>query len=239
MRWSVKQRHTLTISRFQPTSRIAMVFDVIEGRHTPRFPIRPNGKINRALGFFIIGAFLTLTCQSFAQGNLVVNGGFFSENGSQISGWTYHGGYVYAPGSLLGDRGVDGPEYIGIGGDFSQVLRTEPGQTYELTFSRRTNPSIVQEGPNAIRVQWGQQDLGTFAISQPSFWTTERLIVTADSSDTLLRFSKAYPSIPFMDGVSVVAIPEPSTIALIFVGLAACLLRQNARRAILITRTPA
>src|SRR5688572_25260727 len=104
----------------------------------------------------IVAAIPLLVHPTMAQGNLVVNGGFDSENGSAFVGWTYRGGYVYVPYS-----GIDGGAYIGIGGDFSQILRTEPGQSYELIFSRRTNPSIIQEGSNAIRVEWGQQDLGT------------------------------------------------------------------------------
>src|SRR5207249_2501522 len=144
-----------------------------------------------------------------------------------IPGWTYRGGYVWVPG-YAGNMGVDDPQYIGIGGDFSQTLRTMPGQGYELTFSRRTSPTIIQEGPVAIRVQWGSQNLGDFAIPNPSGWITESVVVTATKSDSLLKFSTVYGAIPFMDGVSVIAIPEPSSTALLILsGFAVWVMRHD------------
>src|SRR5947209_8061737 len=104
----------------------------------------------------------TLLCAIFlwsprlkaADANIVQNGAFNSPDGASIPGWTYPG-YVWVPGY---PPGADGGPFVGVSEYISQVLPTQPGQSYLLQFSiRATIPGIGQGGPYGIGLSWGSQ----------------------------------------------------------------------------------
>lgn len=189
-------------------------------------------KISDRLNFTFCGAskdkslsiiFLLLACsllfQSVKAQDIVRNGGLgglFGYDGFSIPGWTFSG-LIYVP-----NRGVDGGPYIGLsGGGFSQQLQTEPGQFYNLQFSYKgAAEGILQPGPIRLGVFWGSENLGVFPIENGSpTWITERLTVRATELQTLLTFTGIYSS-PWIDGISVKAIPEPKPSALLVAGIA-------------------
>jgi hypothetical protein len=49
-------------------------------------------------------------------------------------------------------------------------------------------------------------------------WLPEQLTLTATSTQTLLDFTSIYGANPFLDAVSVTAIPEPETLSLAVLG---------------------
>jgi hypothetical protein len=153
--------------------------------------------------------------------NIVQNGGFESPDGYSIPGWNYPG-YTWVPFG-----GLDGGPFVGLGprdgvsGFMSQVLATAPGQTYLLQFSiREVIPGITQPGPKGISVSWGTASPVVYELTgSPPGWMTMQLMVTANSSQTLLNFKQIYKTWPWLDEVSVSAVPEPSVLALLVFGL--------------------
>jgi hypothetical protein len=179
--------------------------------------------------FILLGFVLWLSqCRSSAQENIVQNGGFSSPNGFSIPGWTVSGGLMWSA-----YNGVNGGSYAGIGGYFSQTLITQPGQTYLLQFYTTTGvPGIGQGGPYGLSVTWDSEAPISYTSTQESYnWVAEDLQVTAQSSQTLLTFSRIYGSTPYLDDVSVVPTPEPSTISLMVCSSAFMFFRIKRRKA--------
>jgi hypothetical protein len=162
--------------------------------------------------FILLGFVLWLSqCRSSALQNIIQNGDFSSPNGLSIPGWNVSGGFMWSA-----YNGVNGGSYAGIGGYFSQTLTTQPGQTYLLQFYTTTGvPGIGQGGPYGLSVTWDSVAPISYTSTQESYnWVAEDLQFTAQSSQTLLTFSRIYGAIPYLDDVSVVTTPEPSTISL-------------------------
>jgi hypothetical protein len=150
-----------------------------------------------------------------AQGALVQNGQFNSPDGMSIPGWSYPG-YVWVPGG-----GADGGPYVGVSQYISQSLPTAPGQDYLLQFSiKPVTPGIGQAGPYGIGVSWGSQQPVVYQMTTSPGWTMHQLLVTAESANTVLEFTQPYGAWPYLDAVSVVPVPEPSTLVTFCVGIA-------------------
>jgi hypothetical protein len=66
-------------------------------------------------------------------------------------------------------------------------------------------------------------------VDGSSDWVTEQVQVLADSAQTTLRFTKAYPSNPFIDAVAVVQVPESGPLTYLFIGLSILLAQQFGR----------
>jgi hypothetical protein len=125
-----------------------------------------------------------------------------------------------------------------IFGTVSQQLPTIPGQAYHLQFSMGGNPDLSP--PETLNVYWENNLIGSTAWypngpgHQNPEWIEGSYTVVATMFPSLLTFENTKPLItaPFLTDVSVVAIPEPSTLML--VGLGACILtglgsRKNVR----------
>ena len=110
---------------------------------------------------------------------------------------------------------------MGVAEYLSQVLPTQPGQSYLLQFSiRAAIPSVSQGGPYGIGVSWGSQSPVIYNMtSDLDTWITEQELVTASSTGTLLKFTQPFGAQPYLDAVSVTAIPEPRMLSLVVLGL--------------------
>ena len=165
----------------------------------------------------LFAAGLIVPLNSLADGNIVQNGGFNSPNGGSIPGWTYPG-YLWNPGY---PPGADGGPFVGVSRYISQALPTQPGQSYFLQFTiRATIPSIGQTGPYGIGVSWDSESPTIYNMTGPlDAWITENQVLTASSATTILEFTQPYGATPYLDAVSVTAIPEPRALFLVAVGL--------------------
>lgn len=130
---------------------------------------------------------------------LVINGGFAQGN---PVGWTMTGGwigFVSSPGSDTGGVG----SWIGVGGVAEQVLTTEPGQTYVLTFSRQGYDSSQPPRATAMEVHWDGRRIQRFDFAAgDTAWRRPRFHLRATGTRTPLTFL-GFGS-PSLDNVSVV-----------------------------------
>ncbi|MCV2353087.1 choice-of-anchor C family protein [Paucibacter sp. B2R-40] len=188
----------------------------------------------------LLAALIAAPALSFAAGTeLVVNGSFEQYSGTSFSGfaniaagssvltgWTVgatsvdiiNNAYGAVNGNSIDMLGTPGP------GSVSQLLNTVAGQTYWLQFDLSSNRGGDN---NAAGKELTVAGLGGGAALSFSALTAgvshQSYTFTADSSSTLLKFSSGPSgySGSVLDNVSVTAVPEPQTYALMLGGLAA------------------
>ena len=154
-----------------------------------------------------------------ANASLLVNGGF--ENG--LTGWNC----TFTAGS--GNCGTDsfgGPQegsshFIGFdngpGGLNSQSFATDIGSTYELSFWYGSSSTV-----NNLSVAIGDYS-EAFTFDTDGSW--EYISTTFTATDTLSSLQFSFDTDPgtgtlWLDDVSVSAVPEPASLALLSLGLA-------------------
>jgi len=180
--------------------------------------------------------------------NLVINGGF--ESG--FAGWTGTFGYYDSPNTVDGYRvGVlTDISHSSVGQTLTQVLPTTAGQTYSIAFALRL-PELYEIAPGfwipvtgdsrggttSISVRWDDRTLAAIPVLNRDSWSFYTIQAVADDDSTRLNFfSPSAAAWPFIDGVSVTVVPEPSPLLLgllgiaLFVGLRA--IRRSERHAI-------
>lgn len=170
----------------------------------------------RCLGLLIT---CSLSVASFGQPvNLVQNGNF----GSGLSDWMNSGVGVFL--GYSGEAANGDVNFVNIagGGYLYQDLTTTPGQIYDLSFAMAGN--INWPGAITMDTLWGGNivDVTTWNPGGHTVanlgWLYENVAVTAASSQTLLEFENPSQQInqqPFLDAVSVTALPEASTLNLV------------------------
>jgi hypothetical protein len=162
-----------------------------------------------------------------AQANLLVNGGFESTN---FNGWTAGGNTDFSevqctgPGATVSEGTC--AAFIGAtGSDFtlSQGFATDAGATYLLQFSVLFDGSTPSDFSATINgatvVNFTDPPAGS------SFQTFSSYFTTDDSAAGLLSSlsfaGRNDNGFMFVDGVSVSAVPEPSSVALLGLGIGA------------------
>jgi hypothetical protein len=137
------------------------------------------------------------------------------------------------PNSISGGNyvGLDGDQTNGIQGSISQtVTGLTAGAYYSLSFSWATGQLQSRTGAttNSIQVSFGNQTFTTPVISTPSQgstpWLTQTVLFKATGTSQVLSFLSAgtpagLPPMVALDGVSLVAAPEPASLAVMSTGL--------------------
>lgn len=184
----------------------------------------------------IAALFVGLTLAQAAAANLVVNGdfetpavptspGYVCFSNSIDSGWTSAG--THGSCYIAQNTGPFGPAYEGsqymyvndyaiAGTVLSQSLSLVGGTTYRLTFAQGGAP--VTDPSAGLAVQFGSASL---AIDpRDASWKVFSLTYTPSLSGTeLLSFSSTTAGAVTLDAVSVVAVPEPASVAMLLMGL--------------------
>jgi choice-of-anchor C domain-containing protein len=181
----------------------------------------------------LLAALIAAPALSFAAGpELVVNGSFEQYSGASFSGFAkLAAGATELTGWTVGATSVDiiNGNYGAVSGNSidmlgTQTLSTLVGQTYWLQFDLSSNRGGDN---NAAGKELTVAGLGGGAAQSFSALTAgvshQSYSFTANSTATLLQFSSGPSgySGSVLDNVSVTAVPEPQTYALMLGGLAA------------------
>ena len=189
-----------------------------------------------------------LSVPAQAAPNLILNGGFETplvgtpgvegpgynhRLGTTLTDWTYAGGHAgsvqfdtsYAPGRATVGADAQSVQIEFPGDSISQSFTTVSGQGYLLTFLLS---GYGAANPSTVSVNVGPAN-GTFSGVYPSY-VTETLPFVANATTTTLTFTSTGggSTYPHLDNVSVTAVPEPETYALLLAGLS--VIGMSARR---------
>jgi hypothetical protein len=159
--------------------------------------------------------------------NLVNNGGF--ETGDftgwlQLNNFSFSG--VSCPGLGQAPEGncaaFFGPS--GADGTLSQVLSTTPGTVYAVSFDFAADGG----SPADFSATWNGQSLVSLSNPPTSSFQVYNFLLLATGSSTTLSFNfRDDPAFLYLDAVSVSAVPEPTSMALLGIGLAAVWTRRR------------
>lgn len=189
--------------------------------------------------FFAGAALALLASTGWAAGpNLIINGGFESSafNGSFA---TYAAGSNALTGWTIGQDSVDlvknywqpagGSYSLDLSGNndgtISQSFSTAIGQKYVVSFDMAANPDDMSDPMKYMQVGLSQQGLYTFSAEghthQSMGWTMQSFSFVATDVSSTLHFAGLQDSAfgVALDNISVTAVPEPETYAMLLAGL--------------------
>ncbi|MBK7006395.1 MAG: choice-of-anchor C family protein [Burkholderiales bacterium] len=163
-----------------------------------------------------------------AASSLPLSGSFatYSAGSLDLTGWTIEEGSVdlinnyWQPSS--GDYSLD---LSGNGdGVISQAFDTVVGTTYTVSFDMAGNPDDSDK-VKTVQVGLSQQPLYTFDTTGRTRtdmgWVTQSFTFTAVATSSTLHFASVQDSAygVALDNISVTAVPEPETYAMLLAGL--------------------
>lgn len=182
----------------------------------------------------LAAALLASPLLAIASGNLIHNGSFEADTQaggswsilSGLSGWSAGGLGVELRNGVSGSA-LDGSNFVELdttGNSWiSQTFASVAGQTYQLSFSYAQRPDHLGAASNGLA--WSAGNVSNAAVGQDgnTGWTTVTAYFTATANSTTLSFSALGKSDSMgtsLDKVSVSAVPEPESYALMLAGLA-------------------
>ena len=189
--------------------------------------------------FFAGAALALLASTSWAAGpNLVTNGGFesstfsgtfttFAAGSTDLTGWTIGQDSVdlintyWAPASGSYSLDLSG----NYDGTISQSLATVIGQKYVVSFDMAANPDEHGDAEKFMQVGLSQQPIYSFSslgyTHNSMGWTTKAFSFVATATNSTLHFASLADSAGgvALDNISVTAVPEPETYAMLLAGL--------------------
>lgn len=181
----------------------------------------------RGVALLAAATLASVSGAAMAADNLVANGSF--ETGS-FDGWTQSGSTafngVYCPGDGASPDGICrayfGP--LGTTGGIEQSLATMAGGQYLVTFRLSGDGA----DPSSVQVNFGAQSLLTQTNPVTTGFQLYSFVASASSASTVLSFQfRDDTSFMELDSVSVTAVPEPATVAMLSLGVAVLLMRRR------------
>lgn len=176
-----------------------------------------------------------------ASTNLITNGGFESNGANFTDGGyvTFAAGSSYLTGWTIGGDSVDlihsywrasqGQFSLDLSGEYdgaiSQTFATVIGQKYLVSFDMAGNPDDTSDPIKYLQVGLSQQPLYTFDTSERNHdnmgWRTKSFVFQAVATQSTLHFAGVQDSAAgvALDNISVTAVPEPETFAMLLAGL--------------------
>ncbi len=194
----------------------------LSGKSHDKFKKKPNMKakiIAILVACAVLGQLKALGIIYFNPPvSIVQNGNFESSGGWSLSGngGAWYGYYGGADGGAF--QGLDSLNLSPL----YQNVSTTPGQSYSLTFYMRGSYPAGQSPPFGVNVFWNSQEVGAFTLNlfSSDWWYESLTVVGGSDSQSRLEFRNPDPSFSAIDDVSLVAVPEPSTLALLGSGMA-------------------
>lgn len=176
---------------------------------------------------------------SFESASLAA-GTYAQYGGNSLAGWTALPGDLIEVRNAIDGTAKDGSNFVELDSTHNSsmltTLDTTAGQTYSLTFWYSGRPASASDNPafaggvvpgssDGLSVDYGT---GAIAVSSSANTTSDNLwqqftaVFTATGPSTTLMFSAAGTDDSYgssLDGISVLAVPEPATMAMMAAGL--------------------
>lgn len=159
-------------------------------------------------------------CANASLVNEVVNGGF--ETGD-FSGWKVAANATSVARGIYAQSGTFGARLGNVGnnplGTISQTINTTAQATYTLSYWFFSDGRL----PNYFDVLWnGSQIEGSQISNAAAFgYTNFKFTVGGTGSDTLMFRERNDPAYQGLDNISLNNVPEPGSLALVGLGIAA------------------